>query len=104
MSDNLITSLRQYAEWANGTDQSGTHDAIMAAVDEIERLREAIRRLAAQEATLSVCDGNVTVTMDATLTAKEREAVAFFAELRGGEFAACLPHVDTLRSLLDRLA
>ena len=34
---------------------------------EIERLREAIRRLADQDATLSVCDGGVTVTMDGTL-------------------------------------
>ena len=32
---------------------------------EIESLRLAIRRLAEQDATLSVCDGSVTVTMDA---------------------------------------
>jgi hypothetical protein len=32
---------------------------------ENERLREAIRRLADQDATLSVCDGNVTVQIDA---------------------------------------
>jgi hypothetical protein len=32
---------------------------------ENERLRKAIRRLADQDATLSVCDGNVTVQMDA---------------------------------------
>ena len=35
---------------------------------EIARLREAIRRLADQDATLSVQDGSVTVTMDYTLT------------------------------------
>ena len=40
---------------------------------EVARLRLAIRRLAEQDATLSVCDGNVTVTMDATLTDAERE-------------------------------
>ena len=34
---------------------------------EIKRLREAIRCLAAQDATLSVQDGSVTVTLDATL-------------------------------------
>ena len=44
-----------------------------------ELLREAIRRLADQDATLSVCDGNVTVTMDATLTDEEREAVSGMA-------------------------
>jgi len=39
---------------------------------EIARLKAAIRRLADQDATLSVCDGDVTVTMDATLTDEER--------------------------------
>lgn len=34
---------------------------------ENERLKEAIRRLAEQDATLSVCEGNVTVTMDGPL-------------------------------------
>jgi hypothetical protein len=48
---------------------------MLKAAEEIEWLREAIRRLADQDATLSVCDGNVTVTMDATLTDAEREAV-----------------------------
>jgi hypothetical protein len=108
MSDNLITSLRQYAEWANGTDQSGTHDAIMAAVDEIERLREAIRRLAAQEATLSVQGGNVTVTVDATLTDEEREAIQLAAEVVDDEYYGTnckkeLAAAATLRSLLERL-
>jgi hypothetical protein len=39
---------------------------VAALVREIAQLREAIRRLAEQDATLSVCGGNVTVTMDAT--------------------------------------
>ena len=69
---------------------------------EVARLRLAIRRLADQDATLSVCDGNVTVTMDATLTDAEREAIWFFAaidsndEILGG-------HAATLRGLLERL-
>ena len=46
---------------------------------EIARLRLAIRRLAEQDATLSVCDGNVTVTIDATLTDAEREALVEMA-------------------------
>jgi len=55
--------------------------AILDAKDaEIERLRDAIRRLADQDATLSVCDGSVTVTMDATLTDAEREAIWTVAE------------------------
>ncbi|NBW11915.1 MAG: hypothetical protein EBR82_28170 [Caulobacteraceae bacterium] len=69
------------------------------AADEIARLREASRRLAAQDATLSVQGGNVTVTMDATLTDEEREAVEHAASrLAGIHYAA------TLRSLLSRLA
>lgn len=41
----------------------------------VAELEEAIRRLAEQDATLSVCDGNVTVEMDASLTDAERGAV-----------------------------
>jgi hypothetical protein len=71
-----------------------------AATDEIAKLREALRRLAEQDATLSVCDGNVTVTMDATLTDAERAAIkraAFVAEKLGLERSAA-----TLRKLLER--
>jgi hypothetical protein len=73
---------------------------------EIASLRTAIRRLAEQDATLSVCNGNVTVTMDATLTDEEREAME-----RAVGFCECttspLPTSDqiaTLRGLLERLA
>jgi len=66
--------------------------------DEIARLREAIRRLADQDATLSVQGGNVTVTMDATLTDEERTAIEVACQdLRHTE------EVATLRGLLDRL-
>jgi len=64
--------------------------------DEIERLREAIRRLAAQDATLSVHGGSVTVTMDATLTEAERQAIEWYASFPDGI------HADTLRNLLER--
>jgi hypothetical protein len=66
------------------------------AAAEIERLREAIRRLAEQDATLSVQDGSVTVTLDATLTDAEREAIEV-AIIGGCEMAG------TLRNLLERL-
>jgi len=52
---------------------------VVSAAAEIERLRFAIRRLADQDATLSVRGGNVIVTMDATLTDAEREAIAEMA-------------------------
>jgi hypothetical protein len=71
--------------------------------DEIERLREAIRRLATQDATLSVCDGNVTVTMDATLTESEREAIHQVIDEMSGQAPAAAWTVATLRALLARL-
>ena len=71
---------------------------LQSAHAEMELLRTAIRRLADQDATLSVCDGAVTVTMDATLTDEEREAVKLAAE-----WFAAVPLGDTLRGLLERL-
>ena len=57
---------------------------------------------------------NTTMNRDATpsgdgvqsrcaLTDAEREAIAFFAELRGGDFDSCLPRASTLRNLLERI-
>jgi transcriptional regulator GlxA family with amidase domain len=71
---------------------------LQSAHAEVELLRAAIRRLADQDATLSVCDGNVTVTMDATLTDEERAAIQWFAHYGLPERYAA-----TLRALLERL-
>lgn len=49
--------------------------AMEGAADRIELLESAIRRLADQDATLSVQGGNVIVQMDATLTDAERSAI-----------------------------
>ena len=82
-------------------------DVVQWAIDEIERLRLAIRRLAEQDATLSLLckrDGSqvVTVTMDATLTDAEREALEW---LTAGEspFADEESRLRVLRGLLERL-
>jgi len=76
---------------------------IREAADEIDRLREAIRRLAAQDATLSVCDGNVTVTMDGTLTDEEREAIADAAgRYVEGLTPNATEYAATLRGLMRR--
>jgi hypothetical protein len=75
---------------------------------EIARLREAIRRLADQDATLSVCNGGVTVTMDGTLTDAEREAIEIAIPfLPDGPYTEYdgTPRPDrraTLRALLER--
>ena len=77
---------------------------VVSAAAEIERLRFAIRRLAEQDATLSVCDGNVTVTMDATLTDEEREAVEWFSHFGRPQNGPVIgKHAATLRGLLERL-
>ena len=79
-------------------------EAVLLLKDEVRRLRSAITALADQDATLSVCEGNVTVTMDATLTDAEREAVhqaAIRVEAlcqRGSKHMAA-----TLRGLLERI-
>jgi hypothetical protein len=104
MSNDILERLRDYDRHCSDAD-------IDEAADEIFRLREAIRRLADQDATLSACDGNVTVTIDATLTDEERQAledaivavdfqVAYFSRLKHGE---PLPS-KVLRSLLARLS
>ena len=67
-----------------------------AMADEIEQLRLAIRRLAEQDATLSACEGSVTVDIDFALTAEEREAIEWYASFPDGIHAA------TLRKLLER--
>jgi hypothetical protein len=70
---------------------------------EVAQLREAIRRLAEQDATLSVQGGSVTVTMDATLTDEEREAVEWCIEMATVHASDCDDELATLRNLLERL-
>jgi diphthamide synthase (EF-2-diphthine--ammonia ligase) len=106
------------AEQARRTDACGLHARESQRLqpdrtpedDEIERLREAIRRLAEQDATLSVQGGNVTVTMDATLTDAEREAIAAGLGALESMYADAPPisrpihdaHAPTLRGLMER--
>jgi len=70
------------------------------AVAEIARLRDAIRRLADQDATLSVCDGNVTVTMDEAMSEAEIDAIECVVE--DGRIASMSVY-GVMRSLLVRL-
>jgi hypothetical protein len=70
--------------------------------DRINELETAIRRLAEQDATLSVQGGNVIVEMDGTLTDAEREAIGIAVEYVGSAFQV-EHHAATLRGLLERL-
>jgi hypothetical protein len=60
--------------------------------------------LADQDATLSVCDGSVTVTMDATITDEEREAMEFFANTPWARESKYSVEGEVIRGFLDRPA
>jgi len=62
--DDITTRLRQTRADMIGTADEAHYWDCHDAAAEIERLREAIRRLADQDATLSVCEGNVIVQID----------------------------------------
>ena len=110
-----LTAMPDITDRLRATPRSDIREVMSEAADEIERLREAIlRHLAEQDATLSVQGGSVTVTMDATLTDAEREAVEAMAhwcevdcgycrdadEQRAADHYAA--RAATLRGLLER--
>jgi len=98
MSD-IVSRLRR---WSHAVDAAPASDLMDEAADEIERLRDAIRRLAEQDATLSVCDGAVTVTVDATLTDTERTAIFWCVEMAEMTCTECDEELAALRDLLNR--
>jgi hypothetical protein len=81
MADGKGCKCAAHSESECGCDADWTPQEVYDLRAENERLKKAIRRIAEQDATLSVCDGNVTVTMDATLTDEEREAIAYAAKI-----------------------
>jgi hypothetical protein len=94
-----LALLRHYPFSWNG-DCPNQDNAANADNAEVRRLKGAITALADQDATLSVQDGNVIVTMDATLTDEERDSLKFAINqmkyIRADSAAA------TLRALLER--
>jgi uncharacterized tellurite resistance protein B-like protein len=68
----------------------------------VAELEEAIRRLADQDATLSVVGGNVIVEMDATLTDAERSAIRDAADRYASLTPESAETAATLRGLLER--
>ena len=102
--ERLRTSDRSQAvKPAEAKDAGSRLRQMNDVLEENDRLREAIRRLAEQDATLSVQGGSVAVTMDATLTDAEREAI----EAADAYMSAAGCHDTnvqrTLRGLLERL-
>jgi hypothetical protein len=106
MADGKGCKCAAYSESECACNADWTPQEVYDLRAENERLKEAIRRLAEQDATLSVCDGNVTVTMEGTLTDEERRAIrsgiAACEDITyGGEFDQ--PAADTLKALMERL-
>jgi hypothetical protein len=101
-----LADIRNHLAVMNpGQRERRTAVLLREAAGEIEQLREAIRRLAEQDATLSVCDGSVIVEMDATLTDAERVAIAAAADdyLYHQDPGGRAQHIErTLRGLLER--
>ena len=93
-------TLATHATPREGREQDG---CTLTDAAEVRRLRCAITALADQAATLSVCNGNVTVKMDATLTDDERAAVEWCVEMALNSATDCAAEINTLRFLLERL-
>jgi len=80
MSDIVEQARCMVREQPVGTHYAGCHERhygcmIARLADEVERLREVIRRIAGQDCTVSICRGNVMVALDSGLTDAEREAL-----------------------------
>jgi tRNA G18 (ribose-2'-O)-methylase SpoU len=88
MSDENERSVASYGSQPVmaivSSDEAALRIIVRQQRSEIERLKDAIRRIADQDATLSACDGNVTVQVDATLTDEEREALRHAEEATAG--------------------
>lgn len=97
---DIVDGLRT---WVHAVDAVPASDLMDEAAREIDNLRLAIRRLAEQDATLSVVGGNVIVTMDATLTDAERMALADAADRYAEVAPESAETAATLRGLLERL-
>ena len=89
---DIVSRLKNW----RGLHLAHSGDLFEEAAVEIARLREAIRRIAEQDATMSTQSGSVTVARDYTLTDEEREAIEWYASYDHGL------HNATLRNLLER--
>lgn len=110
-SESRIVPLYEYDEWseirrageaASREEGYKVMKAEIAALHaENDRLRKALCGLAMQEATLSVCEGNVTVTIDARLSPVDVLAVEWASAIAREQCQVAVH--KTLRRLLERL-
>lgn len=97
------------------SDEAALRIIVRQQRSEIERLKDAIRRIADQDATLSACDGEVTVQVEGSLTDDERKAIERVIFLlnhqaddldKSGLYDYSASHrkdIATLRTLSERL-
>jgi len=102
MADGKGCKCAAHSESECGCDADWTPQEVYDLRAENARLKKAIRRIAEQDATLSVCEGNVTVTMDAALTDAEREAIVWCVEMAATTATECEEELAALRGLLAR--
>ena len=102
MADGKGCKCAAYSENECACDADWTPQEVYDLRAENERLKKAIRLLADQDATLSVCNGDVTVTMDGPLTDEEREAIAEAAAEEATRASQHARRAITLRRLLER--
>ena len=95
-TDDLIDRL--HAVKCSGSD---ANRAILDAAEEIGKLREAIYRIADEDALLSVSGGNLFVHMDGTLTEDEEDIIKRIVDDRLNPLLAS--DARTLRAMLQRL-
>ena len=96
MADGKGCKCAAHSESECGCDADWTPQEVYDLRAENERLKEAIRRLAEQNATLSMQGGNVTVTMEGTLTDEEWDEievmVSDYQEIAEFNEERCHPH------------
>jgi len=124
MSADKANITHRLRTWTHAVDAVAASDLMDEAAAEIDRLREAIRRIAEQDATLSVQGGNVTIDITndfveafggplmpfdppqpLTLTDAERQAIreAADAYALNDDDPDCERIERALRGLLERL-
>ena len=101
--DSLTADIIDRLLAAVKADEPIPRATVVLAAVEIERLRFAISRLAEQDATLSVCEGDVTVTVavEAALNDEERDVLANVAD--DARYRALAYTERVVRGLLERM-
>lgn len=100
MAIDIITELQHELDWGLEAIDADVAAKIKSAIQEIIKLREAIRQLASCDGTLSICDGAVTVECAPILTPEEIEAVKGAIESEHARGA--WKWAETLTRLLER--